>query len=99
MKRYLAYDADGGEHEMFDTIEEAKQWLTEGIEEGVGTEFESGNCFIAKVVLRSSFKITEKKEDYPEGEWPYNSDFDHIGKAQWFHVGSSETQSPSGDAK
>ena len=77
---WVAYDVDAGDFETFATFVEAEKWLLEGQnQDGIGECFMDGSCWIAKITHRSKFIKTDQKEDYAEGEWPYDPDWDYIG--------------------
>jgi hypothetical protein len=94
MKRYLAFDGINGDHEEFDTIEEAREWLEDCFlspGEGYHPDFQS--CKIYQLAETVECEVVDKKENYkymdeddiPEGDnesqaWPYSTDFDEIWK-------------------
>lgn len=62
---YIAYDAASNEYEHFEGVEEAKEWITgQDFSDGFPPELIDGDCFIAKIIYRSSVKITDSKENY-----------------------------------
>jgi hypothetical protein len=84
MKKYIAYYAAAGDSEEFDTIEEAKDWLVEYDLQGeIAEETIDGYNYIAEIKLVSHCPVTHRKEDYKEGEWPYDPDFDTIHDIQY----------------
>lgn len=92
--KYIAFYACEGDIEFFETFEEAKKWLEDyddDCHDGYPEESTNGGNYIAKITHQSFYKITDKKEDYHEHtencpddcekeEWPYDSDFDEVGK-------------------
>lgn len=94
MKRYLAFDGINGDHEEFDTIEEAREWLEDCFsspDEGYHPDFQS--CKIYQLAETVECEVVDKQENYkyiyeddiPEGDnesqaWPYSTDFDEIWK-------------------
>ena len=93
MDKYIAHDEDNGESQIFETFEAAEKWLItdNDFSDGIPEEFEDGNCFIAKITHRTTMIITDEKKNYhehtdscPENcneeEWPYQDDFDEVGK-------------------
>lgn len=89
--RYVAYEAANGEYEEFKTLKEAEDWLTENDYEGISDEACDGRNYIAEIQYRSVVtKIAEKSdyhvhtdecpEDCDEEEWPYDDDFDWVGR-------------------
>jgi len=90
--KYIAYDYDAGEYEFFETLEEAKKWIVEyNSQDGIGEGVEEGRSFIAKIILRTGVEVTDRKENYhvhtkdcpddcDEEEWPYDCEFDTVGR-------------------
>ena len=89
--KYVAFFAANCETETFETFEQAKKWLTDGyedcIDEGFSEETMNGDDYIAEITHRSKFTETDNSKDYwkyeeEEGkdEWPYDNDFDSVGK-------------------
>ena len=107
MKKYLAFDGINGDHEEFDTIEEAREWLEDCFlspDEGYHPDFAS--CKIYQLAETVECEVVDKKENYkyiyeddiPEGDnesqaWPYSTDFDEI----WKHKFVSETDKKIAD--
>jgi hypothetical protein len=82
MKKYLAYDGIGGEHEVFDTIEEAREYLKECFLDG---EYHPDlqSCEIYKLHERVDFDIIDRKDNHTDKEWEelgYPLDADEIWK-------------------
>lgn len=64
MEKYVAYN--GGEHEEFVSIEEAKEWILESTKDDDNTWAESADCsYIAQVLFTTELKTSETAEDYP----------------------------------
>lgn len=79
MKKYVAYYSEAGEYEMFDTIDEAIDWLKEyDMQDGISEDTIEGKNFIAEIKLVSDCPVKHCKSDYPVGEWPYSDEFDTI---------------------
>lgn len=94
MKNYIAYYAANNEFEYFDTEIDAKKWLDDYYDDdaqndGFSQDTLYGDDFIAKIIARSKFVETDRKENYhehtdncPEGcdkeEWPYY-DYENVG--------------------
>ena len=102
-ENWLAFDSDAYEDDTFETLEEAKAWLTENNEEGIGEGAMSGRSFIAKITHRTKFTETDQKENYHEhtdacpedcGEetWPYDPDFENVGKLDFVEVKDAENK-------
>ena len=100
---YVAYDAASGEYETFDTFEEAQKWLAEGdyADGAISSEAMDGNNFIAVITHRSKYIITDEKKNYhvhtdtcpencDEETWPYDSDYENVGKIVYEPVEESE---------
>jgi hypothetical protein len=67
--KYLAYNCEVGETETFETFEDAEKWLRDDYSEYAGTEGYSpdvcnGGDYIAKIVARSEYVVTDKIENY-----------------------------------
>ena len=94
MDKYIAYNAAIGEYEHFETLETAKKWLIgQDFSEGIPSEIECGQCFIAKITHKTKMNVTDKKENYHEHsekcpkdcdkeEWPYYDGFDYVGDVE-----------------
>ena len=68
MKKYIAYCAEYGELDEFDTLEKAKEWLNKAWEEMKGDGYPDstidGGDYIAEITHRSEFVETDKKSNY-----------------------------------
>ncbi len=77
---------DAGEHEYFETREQAVAWVNEAISyhhaEGVGECAMEGGVGWGEIKQSTVWEITDKKSNYddPEEEWPYSDEFDEMGK-------------------
>lgn len=81
MEKYLAYDSINNEYEKFETIEEAREWLTESfLIDGEGYHPDLLGCKIYKIEETVSFDVTDSKDNYAPGEWPHSEDFDETWK-------------------
>ena len=91
MDKYVAYEADSGEFETFESFEAAQKWITYYDSEGFGEETCNGHSYIAKITHRTNYEITDKVENYhehtkecsddcDEEEWPYGCEFETVGK-------------------
>lgn len=89
--KYVAYDAVNGDEEFFESFDEAKAWLVDSCDEGIGEETEQGYSFIARITHHTAMEIIDRKENYHqhtddcpddcnEEEWPYDSDYDYAGR-------------------
>lgn len=89
--KFVAYEATSGEIEEFETFEDAEAFLEECNDEGISEETEQGLSFIARITHRSAMDITDRKENYhkhndacpedcAEEEWPYDTDYDVVGR-------------------
>ena len=91
-KKYLAYDGINGDHEGFETIEEAREWLEECFNdpvEGYHPDFQSCKIYELKEIVeyevvdsRENYKY-QNEEDIPDGDteseaWPYSNEFDEV---------------------
>jgi len=78
--QYGVYDALHGEHIEFDSLEDAvkdlKATLKDQLEDGLQDEM--GESFVYQRTHEVQFPITDKKENYPDGEWPYLDEWDCI---------------------
>jgi len=84
MEKYVAYYAAADEHEFFNTTEEAQNWLEEyDSQDGISEETISGKNYIAEVKLFSSYRITDEKKNYKDGEWPYPDEYDNWGIVEY----------------
>lgn len=107
-ERWIAYDAASGETEAFETYDEAASWLVDECnDEGIAEETERGLSYIAKVTHRTAMEVTDRKEDYHEHnescpndcieeEWPYDSEFDHVGRIYLVEVDADEPKEERG---
>ncbi len=83
MKKYLAWDFDNHEHEEFETIEEAREYLEECFlnEEGYSPDT---NCYKIFVLSEKvEVEVIADKSDFTDEEWEeagHNSDHDEIWK-------------------
>ena len=88
--KYVAYFAADNITETFETLEEAKKWLTDGYkdeaDEGFSEETMVGMDYIAEITHRSNFTEIDNSKDYwkyeeEEGkdEWPHDNNFDSVG--------------------
>ncbi len=100
--KYIAFDADSGESDTFESHKKALEWVIDGnMQGGIGPEFCSGNTYIAKITHVSKYTATQFKADYCEKEcadcnddefkcgkeeWPYDSDFDSVGTPEMVTV-------------
>jgi hypothetical protein len=77
--------------ETFATYEDAWAWLNDANDEGIAEETEHGQSFIAKITHFSAMEVMDRKENYhkhddtcpadcEEEEWPYDSDWDVVGR-------------------
>ena len=63
--KFVAYEPDYGETECFDTYEEAEAWLLDqDFSEEISEAYILNEAYIAKIVARSAYKETDKKENY-----------------------------------
>lgn len=73
IKKYLAYDNINDMHEPFDTLKEAKDYLTESIlvqgEGYMGDISEVESCCIYELKQTIKVNVISPKEDYEEDEW------------------------------
>jgi len=94
MKKYIVYDYDNSEFEHFDTIEEAQKWIKKENSGEISPDI--SEYFIAEIIQKASFEVTDKKENYkyvydediPEDDteseaWPYDNKFDFVGKIKF----------------
>lgn len=107
-EKWIAYDAANGETEGFETYDEAASWLVnECNDEGIAEETERGLSYIAKVTHRTAMDVIDRKEDYHEHnescpedcieeEWPYDSEFDHVGRIYLVEVDADEPKEERG---
>ena len=100
MKKYLAFDGINNEHEEFETIEEAREWLEElflDAEQGYHPDTESCKIFELKEIIAIDLIDSQKnykylyEDDIPEDDkeseaWPYNTDFEEIWKHEFIEV-------------
>lgn len=102
---YVAYFSEQGECELFETHEEAEQWLRDWYDEGYPVDTINGHDFIAKITHRSKFVETDRKENYKYAyeddipiddknseAWPYSSEFDVIGTLTFEEVEQIKTE-------
>ncbi len=104
--KYLAFDGINLEHEEFETIEEARNYLTECFlcpDEGYHPDIKS--CKIYQLIETVDYEIVDSKENYkydyiddlPEGEddesqvWLYNNEFTEIWKHKFVSVNNPNT--------
>ena len=98
-EKFVAYSAGDCEFESFETFEEAEKWLRDFYDDGISEEAMNGKDFIAKITHRSSFEITDSKENYhehtetcpedcDEEEWPYDNEWDNVGDINFVEVKS-----------
>ena len=83
MKRFFVYDHYNGDHEFFDTIEEAKEYLKDCIQDDDGVFCEDPELSaIFELHTGIKIEILEWKEDYESQgeEWPYDNDWDYMAK-------------------
>jgi len=83
--RFIVWDDDAGETDRFETMPEVRKWLADAIaeqhsEEYAGEEAVCGGIGWAEIKQVTKWEVTDKKSNYPEGEWPYNQDWDEIGE-------------------
>ena len=92
MKKYLAYDGINSEYEEFDTIEEAREYLTEGfLQPGEGYHPDLKDCAIYKLCEAVDYDVIDSKDNYPEidedsEEWPFDNEFDEIWKHKFVPI-------------
>jgi len=100
MKKYLAFDGINCEHEEFETIEEAREYLEECfLDSDDGYHPDMDSCKIYELKETVSYDVIDKKENYkyiheediPEDDevseaWPHNNDFDEIWKHKFVAV-------------
>lgn len=83
---YLAYDSINGDYEHFETIEEARDWLSESfLCDGEGYHPDLKGCRIYKVAEKADYTVVASRCDFTEEEWEeegYSSDYEEI----WKHV-------------
>jgi hypothetical protein len=105
MKRYLAFDGINGDYEKFETIEEAREWLSDGFydpDEGYHPDLKSCKIYELKEIvdydiidLKKNYKYMYEDEipdDDTESEaWPYSSAFDEIWKHKFIKVNNPQT--------
>lgn len=95
--RFVAYDSDNGEYELFETREKAIDWLNECQDDGLGQDACDGLNFIAEIKWRSVYHETDNKnnyhkhtddcpEDCDEEEYPFDSSFDSVGDIEYEDV-------------
>ncbi len=99
MKKYLAYDGINCEYEMFDSIEEAENFLKDSflVENEYHPDLES--CCIYELHSKVKFYVLDSKENYkfqneediPDDDeeseaWPYDNAFDIIGKHRFIEI-------------
>lgn len=90
--RYVAYDAANSDYEWFETVEEAKKWLTHDDGDGISEEACNGQNFISEIQYRSVVTKIEDRDDYCKCEnmedeecvcnkqaWEHSEDFSWIG--------------------
>lgn len=98
--KYLAYDGIENEYELFETIEEAQEWLEGSFlddTEGYHPDLESCKIYELKQVIK--IKVIDSKENYkyeneediPEGDteskaWPYDNAFDEVWEHKFVDV-------------
>jgi hypothetical protein len=77
--KYIAFNYEANEYETFETFEEAEKWLRDDYSEYVSTEGYSpevcnGGDYIAEIIAKSEYVITDKKENYcKHDECPNNN--------------------------
>lgn len=96
MNKYLAWDAVSGDHETFESLKEAQDYLTEcflcdgeyhpDIESFCIYELHSGVAYDV-IDSKENYKY-ENEEDIPEDDetseaWPYSSEADEIWKHKY----------------
>jgi len=100
MTKYIAFDAINAEHEHFDTIEEAREWLEETfLDNQEGYHPDLGSCEIYELKEKVAYDVTDSKvnykyeneEDIPENDkeseaWPYSDDFDEVWQHKFVKV-------------
>lgn len=89
MKKFLAFDDVNGEHETFDTIEEAREYLKEGffdINDGYHPDGEG--CGIYELTEKVKYDVVAKKSDFSEEEWneKYNKNFGEVWEHKFIKV-------------
>ena len=100
MNKYLAFDGINSEYESFDTIEDAREWLTEAFSQPhEGYHPSLNDCEIYKLCEVVGYEVTDSKsnykyeneEDIPDGDeeseaWPYDNEFDEIWKHKFIPI-------------
>jgi hypothetical protein len=93
MKKYLAWDSVNGEHETFDTLNEAQYYLTECFLCDGEYHPDIENFCIYELHSRVSYDVVDSKDNYeyeneediPDNDkiseaWPYDNEYDEIWK-------------------
>lgn len=92
--RFIVWDDDGGDTDRFETMPEVRKWLADVIadhhSDGVGEEAMCGGIGWAEIKQVTEWEVTDKRSNYPEDEWPYDSDWDEIGELCLVDVGGEE---------
>ena len=78
--KYAAYYSADSALEWFETFEEAEKWLQDyDDQDGISPESIAGENYIAKITHVSSYRVTDSKADYAEGDWPWDDEYDTVG--------------------
>jgi hypothetical protein len=65
MKAYLAHDPINGEHEEFETIEEAREFLEESfLDSDEGYHPDASTCRIYKLIETVKMTVVDEKSNY-----------------------------------
>lgn len=94
--KYLAFDGINNEKEIFDTIEEAREWLEESFlldDEGYHPDMKS--CQIYKLCESVDYDVVAKKEDFTEEDWEeeYPGGFEEIWRHKFVNTTPEENKS------
>ena len=81
--KYLAYDGVNGEHEGFNTVEEARAYLEEIFLDGSEYHPDILECKIYELKEKVEYDVIADKADFTDKEWEdaeYSSEYTEIWK-------------------
>jgi hypothetical protein len=91
---YAVYEPIENEFHACDTLAEAKNIVNDLItcySDDIPEEYQNGELKILKVLQHSIFRVIDRRENYKNPkEWPYDSDFDEIGKIEMVNTESAK---------